>query len=139
MSNKFTDKVTIYNDIADDGVNLRRFKRFVIDKCLFYEQLAESADGTVQKIVNAKNVISKDVEHYKAPIEYKALPEDVKSKFYTVQIDDFVVLAEVDDVVTTGKEFQILQEKYKDNGFLVTAVNAYLKGDKSNNIHIMHA
>lgn len=136
---KFTDKVTIYNDIASDGVNPRRFDRFVIDKCLVYDNLAESADGTIQRIVNAHNVITKDVEHYKTPLEYAQLPVDVKEGFYTVQVDDFVVLAEVDDVVTTSREFQELQEKYKNNGFSVTAVSAYLKGTNTNNIHIMHA
>lgn len=138
-TNNFSSKVTIYNDIASDGVNPRRFDRFVIDKCLVYEQLTESADGTIQKIINAQNVITKDTEHYKSPLEYARLPADEKEKYYTVQVDDFVVLAEVDDVVTTSREFQDLQEKYKDNGFSVTAVSAYLKGTNTNNIHIMHA
>ena len=139
MIEKFTDKVTIYNDIASDGVNPRRFDRFVINKCLFYEQLAESADGTIQKIINAQNVITKDIEHYKTPLEYARLPLDLKENYYTVQVDDFIVLGEVDDAVTTSREFQTLQEKYKDNGFSVTAVSAYLKGTDTNHIHIMHA
>ncbi len=139
LTDKFTDKVTIYNDISSDGVNPRRFDRFVIDKCLVYEQLTESADGTIQRIVNAQNVITKDTEHYKSPLEYARLPADLKAQYYTVQVDDFVVLAEVDDVVSTSREFQELQEKYKDNGFSVTAVSAYLKGTNTNNIHIMHA
>ena len=139
MIEKFTDKFTIYNDIASDGVNPRRFDRFVINKCLFYEQLAESADGTIQKIINAQNVITKDIEHYKTPLEYARLPLDLKENYYTVQVDDFIVLGEVDDAVTTSREFQALQEKYKDNGFSVTAVSAYLKGTDTNHIHIMHA
>lgn len=138
-NDKFTDKVTIYNDIASDGVNQRRFDRFVIDKCLVYEQLTESADGTIQRIVNAQNVITKDTEHYKSPLEYARLPVDLKEGFYTVQVDDFIVLAEVEDVVNTSREFEELQKKYKDNGFSVTAVSAYLKGTNTNNIHIMHA
>lgn len=136
---KFNDKVTIYNDIASDGVNPRRFDRFVIDRCLIYNQLTEGADGTVQRVINAQNVVTKDTEHYKTPLEYSRLPVDIKDNFYTVQIDDFVVLSEVDDVVTTSKEFQSLQEKYKHNGFSVTAVSAYLEGTTTNNIHIMHA
>ena len=138
-NDKFTQKVTIYNDIASDGVNPRRFDRFVIDKCLVYEQLTESADGTIQRIVNAQNVITKDTGHYKSPLEYAKLSVDEKEKYYTVQVDDFIVLAEVDDVVTTSREFQDLQEKYKENGFSVTAVSAYLKGTNTNNIHIQHA
>ncbi len=139
MNEKFDSKVTIYNDIPADGVNLRRFDRFVIDKCLTYNQLSESADGTIQKIINTQNVITKDIEHYKTPIEYKQLATDEKDNFYTVQIDDFVVYGEVDDVVTTSKEFQNLQQKYKDNGFLVTSVNASIHGMTVDNVHIMHA
>lgn len=138
-NNKYTQKVTIYNDIPADGVNPRRFDRFVIDKCLVYEQLTEDADSTIAKKINARNVITKDTEHYKSPLEYARLPVDIKEQYYTVQVDDFVVLAEVDDIVTTSREFQDLQEKYKDNGFSVTAVSAYLKGTNTNNIHIMHA
>lgn len=137
--NKFTNKVTIYNDIPSDGVNLRRFDRFVIDKCLIYNQISEGADGTVQKILNSQNVVTKDIKHYKTPIEYKQLAEDEKDNFYTVQIDDFVVLAEVDDIVTTSREFQELQQKYKDNGFLVTAVNASIFGLNVDNVQITHA
>ena len=138
-SNKYTDKVTIYNDIPSDGVNARRFDRFVIDRCLIYNQITENADGTIQRVINAQNVITKDTEHYKSPSEYRQLPADEKEKYYTVQVDDFVVLAEVDDVVTTGREFQELQDKYRHIGFSVTAVSAYLKGTNTNNIHIMHA
>lgn len=139
IKEKFTDKVTIYNDIPSDGVNLRRFDRFVIDKCLIYNQVTEGADGTVQKIINTQNVITKDIEHYKDPVAYKQLPSDEKDNFYTVQIDDFVVLAEVDDVVTSSKEFQALQQKYKDNGFSVTAVNASIHGMNVDNVQITHA
>lgn len=139
LKNKFVDKVTIYNDIASDGVNLRRFDRFVIDKCLKYNQISEGADGTIQKIVNSQNVITKDIEHYKTPSEYKELAEDEKDNFYTVQIDDFVVLKEVDDVITNSREFQQLQQKYKDDGFSVTAVNASIFGMSVDNIQITHA
>lgn len=146
MSIPFTDKVTIYNDItyksfgtSKDAVSGRYFNRFVIDKCLIYNQISESSDGTIQRIVNAHNVITKDVEHYKTPLEYEQLPIDEKQKYYTVQIDDFIVLAEVDDIVTTSKEFQALQEKYTGNGFSVTSVSAYTKGSITNNIHIIHA
>lgn len=139
LKNKFVDKVTIYNDIPSDGINLRRFDRFVIDKCLIYNQMAEGADGTVQKIINAQNVVTKDVEHYKSPLEYSQLAEDERENYYTVQIDDFVVYGEVDDVVTTSKEWQLLQQKYENNGFSVTSVNASIFGMNVDNVQITHA
>lgn len=136
---KFVDKITIYNDIPSDGVNLRRFDRFVIDKCFIYNGINEGADGTIQRIINTQNVITKDIEHYKTPNEYKMLATDEKDNFYTVQVDDFVVYGEVDDIVTTGKEFQNLQQKYKDNGFSVTAVSANIHGMDIDNVQIIHA
>ena len=139
MADKFKDKVTIYNDISADSVNLRRFDRFVIDKCLVYNQLSENADGTINKIINAQNVITRDVAHYKSPFEYKQLAQDERERFYTVSPNDFVVLAEVDDVVTDWLEFEALQKKYKNNGFFVTAVNTSVFGMNVDNIHIMHA
>ena len=138
MNEKFTDVVTIYNDIPADEVNPRRFFRFVLKNCLIYNALTESGENTIQRIINSQSVLSKDTEQYKSPYEYAKLPEDVKEKFFTVQIDDFVVFGEVDDVVTNSEEFRRLQEKYEDNGFSVTGVNTYTKGGKTNHIHIMH-
>lgn len=139
MTEKFTKKVTIYNDIPFDGVNLRRFDRFVIERCLIYNQLAESADGTINKLVNTQNVVTKDVEHYKSPYEYSLLAEDERESFYTVRPNDFVVYGEVDDIVTEQAEFTALQKKYKNNGFLVTSVNASVFGMSVDNVQITHA
>ena len=139
LTELFKHKVTIYNDVAADGVNPRRFDRFVLDGCAIYNQATETADGTVSRVVNAQNVITRDVEHYKSPLEYARLPADEKEKYYTVKVNDFVVLAEVDDVVTTSREFQALQEKYRDNGFSVTAVNTSINGMSVDNVQITHA
>ena len=135
----FSSKVTIYNDIPSDGVNARRFDRFVIDLCNIQKGVLQNADGTIEKVVNAQTIITKDIEHYKTPTEYAQLPVDEKDKYFTANVNDFVVLAEVDDVVTTSREFQDLQSKYKNNGFSVTAVNEYLNGMAVDNVQIIHA
>lgn len=134
LTNLFSKKVTIYNDIPSDGVNPRRFDRFVIGKCSIQGGYVEKADGTIQTIANAKTVITTDIEHYKDPIEYAQLPQDVKDDFYTAQVDDFIVLGEVDDVVTTSREFEALQKKYSKNGFSITAVTPYIFGVGIDNI-----
>lgn len=135
----FKSKVTIYNDIPADGVNARRFDRFVIDLCNIQKGILQSADGTIEKVVNAQTIITKDIEHYKTPLEYALLPADMKDYYFTANVNDFVVLAEVDDVVTTSREFQELQSKYKNNGFSVTAVNEYIHGMSVDNVQIIHA
>jgi hypothetical protein len=138
LTDFFNKKVTIYNDVASDGVNPRRFDRFVIAKCNIQKGTLQNADGTIEKVVNAITITTKDIEHYKSPIEYALLPADEKDKYFTANVNDFVVLAEVDDVVTTSREFQELQSKYRNNGFSVTAVNEYLNGMSVDNIQIIH-
>ena len=135
----FNSKVTIYNDIPSDGVNPRRFDRFVINLCNIQKGVLQNADGTIEKVVNAQTITTKDIERYKTPFEYALLPADMKDKYFTANVNDFVVLAEVDDVVTTSREFQDLQNKYKNNGFSITAVNEYLNGMSVDNIQIIHA
>lgn len=139
MTDFFSGKVTIYNDISADSVNARRFDRFVIDKCNIQKGVLQSADGTIEKVVNAQTITTKDIEHYKTPLEYARLPVDEKDNYFTANVNDFVVLAEVDDVVTTSREFQELQSKYKNNGFSVTAVNEYIHGMAVDNVQIIHA
>lgn len=139
MTDFFDKKVTIYNDIASDGVNARRFDRFVIDLCNIQKGILQNADGTIEKVVNAQTITTKDVEHYKTPLEYALLPVDIKDNYFTANVNDFVVLAEVDDIVTTSKEFQDLQNKYKNNGLLITAVNEYIHGMAVDNVQIIHA
>ena len=135
----FNSKVTIYNDIPSDGVNARRFDRFVIDLCNIQKGVLQNADGTIEKVPNAIMIETKDVEHYKSPLEYSLLPADEKDKYFTANVNDFFDLAEVDDVVTTSREFQDLQSKYKNNGFSVTAVNEYIHGMAVDNVQIIHA
>ena len=136
MTDLWKQKVTIYNDIPKNAVEDRHFDRFVIDLCNIQGGIVSKADGTVENIVNAITVISKDVDRYKTPLEYAQLPIDIREDFYTVQVGDFIVLAEVDDVVTTSREFADLQEKYKDNGIVVRSVSTNIHGMSVDNVTI---
>ena len=136
MTDFWKQKVTIYNDVPADAVNARRFDRFVIDLCNIQGGIVSKADGTIENIVNAVTIISKDVDRYKTPLEYAKLPVDIREDFYTVQVGDFIVLSEVDDIVTTSREFAELQEKYKDNGIVVRSVSANIHGMSVDNVAI---
>lgn len=136
MTDLWKHKVTIYNDIPKTAVEDRHFDRFVIDLCNIQGGIVSKADGTVENIVNAVTVISRDVERYKSPIDYRNIPVDLREGFYTVQIGDFIVLSEVDDIATTSREFAELQEKYKDNGIVVRSVSANIHGMSVDNITI---
>ena len=136
MTDLWKQKITIFNDIPKNAVEERHFDRFVIDKCNIQGGIVSKADGTIENIVNAVSVITKDVEHYKQPMEYAKLPVDIREDFYTVQVGDFIVLAEVDDVVTTSREFAELQEKYEDNGIVVRSVSTNIHGMSVDNVTI---
>lgn len=136
LADLWEGKVTIYNDISKNAVEERHFDRFVIEKCNIQGGIVSKADGTIENIVNAVTVISKDVDRYKTPLEYAKLPVDIRENFYTVQVGDFIVLSEVDDVVTTSREFGKLQEKYKDNGIVVRSVSANIHGMSVDNVTI---
>lgn len=136
MTDLWKQKVTVYNDIPKNAVEDRHFDRFVIDKCNIQGGIISKADGTIENIVNAVTVISKDVNRYKTPLEYAKLPVDIREDFYTVQVGDFIVLSEVYDVVTTSREFAELQEKYKDNGIVVRSASANINGMSVDNVII---
>ena len=136
MTDLWKQKVTIYNDIPKNAVEERHFDRFVIDKCNIQGGIVSKTDGTVENIVNAVTVITKDTTKYQKPIEYSKLPVDIRENFYTVQVGDFIVLSEVEDIVTTSREFAELQEKYKDNGIVVRSVSANIHGMSVDNVTI---
>ena len=134
MTDLYTQKVTIYNDIPKNAVEERHFDKFVIDKCNIQGGLVNEANGTITNIVNAKSVITRDVNRYKTPIEYAEIPVDLRVDYYTAQIGDFVVFAEVDDVVTTASEFSQLQSIYRNNGMKITSVSANIFGLSVDNV-----
>lgn len=136
MTDLWKQKVTIYNDIPKNTVEDRHFDRFVIHLCNIQGGIVSKADGTIENIVNAVTVISKDVDQYKTPLDYAKLPVDIREEFYTVQVGDFIVLSEVDDIVTTSREFAELQEKYKDNGIVARSVSANIHGMSVDNVTI---
>lgn len=136
MTDLWKQKVTIFNDIPKNAVEERHFDRFVIDKCNIQGGIVSKADGTIENIVNAVSVITRDVEHYKQPMEYAKLPVDIRKDFYTVQVGDFLVLSEVDDIVTTSREFAELQNKYSNNGIVVRSVSPNIHGMAVDNVTI---
>lgn len=133
MTNLWKSKATIFNDISQaDGTRL--FERFVIDKCQVSGQLVDKANETIRNVVNAKTVITKDIEHYKSPIEYVSLSQEERENYYTAQVGDFIVFEEVDDVITNAQEFLKLQTKHKNNGIKIVSVSANINGMAVDNV-----
>lgn len=134
LKNLFTENVTIYNDIPADTVNPRRWKRQVVNRCNIQGNLVQRMNGNIVNVVNAKSVVTKDVDKYKNPIEYDALPEDEKEDYFTVRTGDFVVFGIVEDVVASSADYAKLQTKYKDNGIKVVSVSVNIYNLNADNI-----
>lgn len=134
MTDLFKSKVTIYNDIPATAVTPRRFERFVIDQCNIQSGRVSKSDGTIENIINAITVISKDISHYRNYDIYVGKPLDERAGLYTVHVGDFVVLGAVDDVVENSQHWIQLQKKYENNGFKVTSVSPNINGLSVDNI-----
>lgn len=136
MTDLYNQKVTIFNDVPKNAVEERHIDKFVIDKCNIQGGIVSKADGTIENIVNAVTVITKDVEHYKQLSEYVKLPKDIRENFFTARVGDFIVLKEVDDVITNPSDFPELQQKYRDNSIVVRSVSANIHGMSVDNVTI---
>lgn len=139
MIDLWNRKVTIYNDIPSHDDIQRQFKRFVIDKCQIHGSIVDKAKETIRNVVYAQTVISKDIEHYKSPLEYRSLSVEEQKGFYTVNPGDFVVFAEVDDIVTDAHDYGELQKKYKNCGMKIVNVSTYIDGMMTDNITMTNA
>ena len=134
MTDLWNDKITIYNDIPATALETRHFDRFVVVRCQIQGGYVTRSNGTIQNVINAKTVITKDLQHYLTPAEYSVLPVDKRGDYFTVRAGDFVVFGEVDDVVTTAPEYATLQTKYKDVGIKVMSVSVSINGMAVDNI-----
>ena len=136
MTDLWKQKVTIFNDIPKNAVEERHFDRLVIERCNIQGGIVSKADGTIENIVNAVTVISKDVDRYKTPLEYAKLPVDIREEYYTAQVGDFIVLSEVDDIATESRDIDALQKKYKGNWIIVRSVSENIHGMSVDNVTI---
>lgn len=139
LSNLTNKKVTIYNDIPADSVNPRRFEKFVIDKCIIQGGYVTKTDNTISNPVNAKTILTKDIQHYKPYMEYIKLSQEERKNYFTAKAGDFIVFGEADDIVTDAEEFSNLQQKYKDNGIRVTSISENICGLNVDNIQFTNA
>lgn len=139
MTDFFKDKITIYISIPATPIKARHFNRRIVDKCQMQGGFVDKTDGTVRNIVNAKTVITKDFTRYVPPETFYNTPEDLRTDIFTVQVGDFVVFGEVDDVIENAEQFANIQQKYKNNGIKVTSVNAFINGMAVDNITITNA
>lgn len=129
MTDLWNKTVTVYNSIPAEKDIPRSFCRAVIKKCFCRSELtSSSADTTVEKRTSHPRLRTKDISGYLPPESYYSLSEKKRANKYTVQIGDFIVFGEVDDMVTNAAEYAELQQRYRERGFRVTSVSVNIHG-----------
>lgn len=133
MSNLFSETFTIINQIPQSPTIATKikWKKNFISRCDRRDGLFDKSTGTMAYKANAWTVWCKDWESYRPPLwidsGYYALPDDEKADYWTANVGDLIVFAEIEDVEpTTTREFQELVTKYKDYGGTITSAQAYI-------------
>ena len=141
MINLFNKQATIYNVIPKRGNSDISYSRRVLKKCNIQGGFNDKSNGTTRIVVNAKTVITKEVDRYKPPTEdgFYGYQNTDRAEYFTANPGDFIVFAEVNDTVATPLEFKNLQNKYKDNGMIITQAFAYLYGRSTDNVMMTNA
>lgn len=138
MTDFFTKKITVYNDIPATVVSDRRFDRHVVNACLIQKGIVSKADGTVENVVNSTTIFSKNVDTYVPQEEYLQMPEDLAKGYWTVQVGDVVIEHEASDIVETGRDLLQIQQKYADS-FSVGSIQPNINGLSVDNVSFSSA
>lgn len=135
MSNLFSETFTIINQVPISQTNpdktKTKYKKHYIHKCDRRDGIFDRSSGTMAYKANAWTVWCKEWQKYKPPIwtpdGYYALGDDEKDDYFTANVGDLVIFAEIPDVEpTTVQEFQALVNKYRDNGGTITQAQSYI-------------
>ncbi len=133
MSNLFSETFTIINQIPASQTNPAKvkWKKHFITMCDRRDGIFDQSSGKMAYKANSWSVWCKDWEHYKPPIwtadGYYTLGDDEKDNYFTANVGDLVVFAEIPDVEPVNiKEFNDIVNKYRDNGGTITSAQSYI-------------
>lgn len=133
MSDLFSETFTIINQIPQSQTVPTKvlWKKHFISMCDRRDGIFDRSTGTMAYKANAWTVWCKDWEKYKPPIwtanGYYTLGDDEKDDYFTANVSDLIVFAEIPDIVpTTVSEFQALVNKYRENGGQITQAQSYI-------------
>lgn len=132
LSDLYNETFTIINQIpkSADTAAKAAWKKHTLKKCGRQTGIYDRTNGMMAYKANTFTAYIYDWESYK-PANWSDggyYASDDKDSYFTVNIGDLIVFADIPDLVpTTLQEFQSLVTKYKDNGGTVSSVQAYLK------------
>lgn len=125
-----------------------RWIKHTLVNCDKKDGLYDKSSGQILYRVNTFTAYVYDWQRYKKPLwdkdGYYALPDAEKSGYYTVNVGDLIIFAEIpDSAPTTTQEFNAIREKYKGCGGMITGAEVYINYNpngepwKTNHIEII--
>lgn len=150
LTDLFSEAFTIINQVPTSQSNsaIREWKKHVIRQCDKRDGIFDRATGTMAYKANSWTVSCKDWQTYRKPLwvdgGYYALTEYDKDRYWTANVGDLIIFADVDDVApTTTQEFVALRTKYQNNGGTISSAQDYInykpngKAWKTNHIEMV--
>jgi hypothetical protein len=133
LSNLNSQVFTIINQIPQSQTAAAKasWTKYRLSDCGKRDGLYDKSSGTMAYKANTWTAYIKNWQQYKAPSwldgGYYVLPEEEKAQYYTANVGDLLIFADIpDDVPTTLQEFNALRDKYKDMGGIITGTEAYI-------------
>lgn len=133
MSDLFSETFTIINQIPQSSTVATKVKWFkhIIHSCDRRDGIFDRSTSTMAYKANAWTVWCKQWDNYRPPMwvndGYYALADDEKADFWTANVGDLIIFAEIEDVEPTSvTEYQALITKYKDYGGTITQAQPYI-------------
>lgn len=133
LSNLKNQTFTIINQIPKNAETATKtaWKKKVLRGCGMQSGIFDKTSSSMIYKANTFTAYISDWRGYKAPNwldgGYYALSDKDKANYFTVNVGDLIVFAQVSDPEpTTLQEFNAMVLKYKDNGGTITGTNAYI-------------
>ena len=133
LSNLKSEIFTIINQIpqSEEVATKKEWRKHTLNCCGKTDGILDKSSGTMIYKANSFTAYIFDWQKYLPPNwldgGYYALSADEKCSFYTVNVNDLIIFADIpDDAPTTTAEFIALTQKYKDIGGLISGVNVYV-------------
>ena len=132
LSNLFNYVCTIINQIPESQNKQTKiaWKKHVLTDCGKHEGIYDRSNGEVAFKASAFTIYCRDWEMYRPPLftsdGYYSVHNSNKA-LYTVNVGDLILFGEIEDAAPTDiAGFNALRDKYKNNGGIVTACEAYI-------------
>ena len=133
LSNLNGKVFTIINQIPTSATVSTKiaWKKYQLTNCGKRDGLYDKSSGTMAYKANTWTAYIGNWQEYKPPAwldgGYYALSDTDKAEYYTANVGDLIIFADVADTTpTTLQEFNALRDKYKDIGGVITGQEVYI-------------